>query len=369
MMILRANAVVTGNEVVDDCWIVIEEGLITGIGTGNAPVGQELVLEGILVPGFVDIHCHGGSGYSFDDPYHAKSVANFHLSHGTTSVMASLVSAPIIRNVELLHALTPMVDDGTLIGVHLEGPFLAHAHCGAQNPAHLMDPSPLAVAALIEAGDDCLAMVTIAPELEGAMDAIAQFKRAGVVVALGHSGANADQTAAACDAGATVITHLNNGMLKYGKSELSIGDYALTEPRLFAELISDGIHLDDEFVRKVVTSMPSRYMAITDAMVAAGMPDGDYELGGLAVTAKDGAARLSGTTTLAGSTLTMDRAFGYLLDRIGLDLVAAVAATSTTPARAVGLTRTGKIEIGFAADLVLWNGKVEGVWKRGERRA
>ncbi|MEN9711318.1 MAG: N-acetylglucosamine-6-phosphate deacetylase [Actinomycetota bacterium] len=364
MITLSAPQIVTPNAVLDDAWVTVDSGRIVAIGTGE-PQGASTQVDGALVPGFVDIHCHGGGGFSFDDPVAATSAAEFHLGHGTTSMLASLVSAPVHDQVRLLSALRGVVSSGAVAGVHLEGPFLSLRYCGAQNPRALTDPSTADVDALLAAAPGVLKLITIAPELPGALDAIRRFADAGVVVAIGHSDCTAEEAQAAVAAGATVVTHLFNAMRHFHHREHGLAEYALTDGRLATEVIADGIHLGDLALRVVADTKRDRLIAVTDAMSAAGMPDGEYRLGGLDVTCADGAARLTGTSTLAGSTLTMDRAFSHLHNVIGLDLGATAHACATEPARALGLSDVGCIEVDKQADFVVWKDGVQAVFKNG----
>ena len=359
-----ATNIVTPTEVIAQGWITVDGDTISEIGQGN-PDSAVTHFDGTLLPGFVDIHCHGGGGHSFDDPVGASSAAEFHLQHGTTSLLASLVSAPIHDQIRLLAALRPLIDSDVISGVHLEGPFLSHAKCGAQNPAVLVNPTSEAVDQLLEFAGSSLRYITIAPELPGALDAIQRLTASGVVVALGHSDATADQALAGRQAGATTVTHLFNAMRPVHHRDHGLADIALIDPQLSTEVIADGIHIANIALQLAATTKQHRLIAVTDAISAAGMPDGNYRLGGLDVTCADGAARLSGTSTLAGSTLTMDRAFEYLHKVIGLSLVAAAHATATEPARVLGLKNVGSLEVGKQADFVVWNNGVQSVFKKG----
>ncbi len=359
-----ANKIVTPGGEISQGWVSVDNGTITAIGEGT-PTSATTHLDGTMLPGFVDIHCHGGGGHSFDDPAGAAAAAEFHLQHGTTSILASLVSAPIHDQLRLLSALTRLVTDDVIAGVHLEGPFLSHIKCGAQNPAVLVDPSPEAVSQLLEFAGSSLRYITIAPELPGALEAIERLTAAGVVVALGHSDATAAEAVAGRQAGATAVTHLFNAMRTVHHRDNGLADVALIDPLLSTEVIPDGIHVAQMAMQLAATTKQHRLVAVTDAISAAGMPDGDYRLGGLDVTCADGAARLTGTNTLAGSTLTMDRAFAYLHTVMGLSLTAAAHATATEPARVLGLHHVGTIEVGKQADFVVWNDGLREVIKKG----
>lgn len=365
MKIIAADQVVTRSEVLRNAWVGVDAGRIVEVSVKSPPHTPDHVYRATLLPGFVDIHCHGGGGFSFDRAGEAEGAAEFHLRHGTTSIIASLVSAPVGAQAGQLAALKPLVDRGVLRGVHLEGPFLSAQKCGAQNPAALALPTEDAVEWLLRAAPGVLSMVTIAPELPGALAAIERFAAAGVTVALGHSDADADTARAGIEAGARVVTHLFNAMRPLHHRDGSLSGLALVEDRLSVEVIADGVHVGDISLQLAAKAKPGRLIAITDAIAAAGMPDGEVDLGGLAVEVSGGIARLRGTQTLAGSTLTMDRAFSQLLQVVGLNAVEAAHATATRPAEVLGLTDVGEIAVGKRADLVAMNGRAEAVWQAG----
>ncbi|GID94948.1 N-acetylglucosamine-6-phosphate deacetylase [Amorphoplanes digitatis] len=312
--------------------------------------------DDIIVPGFVDLHCHGGGGHTFTlgDPAAARAAAAFHLRHGTTTMLASLVSSPYELMRDATAAYLPLVADGAIAGLHFEGPYLSHARCGAQNPAYLREPSLDELTALVKLGDGAIRMVTIAPELPGALAAVEFLAGSGVVAALGHTDATYEQTLAGVAAGATVGTHLFNGMRPAHHREPGPVVALLNSPSIVCELVADGIHLHDGMLRLAAQAAgPDRAALITDAMDAAGMPDGEYELGGQAVAVADRVARLVRDGSIAGSTLTMDEAFRRAVCA-GLDLATASAMASTTPARALGLAdQVGALEAGLRADLVV----------------
>lgn len=341
--VVRPGAVVPGSVVVDGPTILDV--------TERGHPGDD-----IIVPGFVDLHCHGGGGHTFTrgDAAAARAAAAFHLRHGTTTMLASLVSSPYELMCDATAAYLPLVADGTIAGVHFEGPYLSHARCGAQNPEFLREPSLTELGALVKLGEGAVRMVTIAPELPGALDAVRFLAGSGVVAALGHTDATYAQTLAGVAAGATVGTHLCNGMRPAHHREPGPIVALLDSPSVVCELIPDGIHLHDGMLRFAAHAAgPDRTALITDAMDAAGMPDGRYELGGQAVTVADRVARLVRDGSIAGSTLTMDAAFRQAVGA-GLDLPAVAQMASTTPARALGLAdEVGALEAGLRADLVV----------------
>ncbi|MEU8260874.1 N-acetylglucosamine-6-phosphate deacetylase [Micromonospora sp. NPDC048999] len=309
-----------------------------------------------IVPGFVDMHTHGGGGHTFTtgDADSAREAAAFHLRHGTTTLLASLVSSPFAVMREATAAYRPLVESGVLAGVHFEGPYLSTDRCGAQNPEFLRDPSTDELAELIELGGGAIRMVTLAPERDGALEAIKLLVLRGVVAAVGHTDATWEQTRAAVTAGASVGTHLFNGMRPLHHREPGPVVALLNAPSVVCELVADGVHLHDGMLGFAASvAGPERAALITDAMAAAGMPDGEYELGGQAVSVADGVARLSRDGAIAGSTLTMDAALRHAV-AAGITLPDACRMAATTPARAIGLgDQLGALRTGLRADLVV----------------
>jgi N-acetylglucosamine-6-phosphate deacetylase len=319
------------------------------------PVEEDPSSRHWIVPGFVDIHVHGGGGHTFTtgDADQARLAAAFHLSRGTTTMLASLVSSPFELMLSATKAFAPLVADGVLAGIHFEGPYLSQRRCGAQNPAFLRDPSTVELSSLVEAGGGAVRMVTVAPERPGALEAIELLVRLGVVAAIGHTDATYEQTLAAVAAGGSVGTHLFNGMRPVHHREPGPILALLSSPSVVCELIADGTHLHDGALAFAASvTGPDRAALITDAMAAAGMGDGEYELGSLAVTVSGGVARLAGEGAIAGSTLTMDAALRRAVGA-GLSIVDASRMASGTPAAAIGLSSSvGAIRPGLRADLV-----------------
>ena len=312
----------------------------------------------IIVPGFVDLHCHGGGGHTFTtgDPAAARGAAGFHLRHGTTTMCASLVSSPYSLMRAATEAFAPLVADGVLAGIHFEGPYLSPARCGAQNPAHLRDPSTEELETLIGLGGGAVRMVTLAPERDGALAAIRLLAGHRVVAAVGHTDASYEQTLAAVAAGATVATHLCNAMRPMHHREPGPIVALLGAEPVVCELVADGVHLHDGMLGFAARAAPGRTALVTDAIAAAGMPDGRYELGGQSVVVAGQVARLATADgspgAIAGSTLTMDAALRRAVGA-GVPLVDAVRMAATTPARVLGLAGTvGALAPGLRADLV-----------------
>lgn len=374
---LRAARVVTGEQVLSPGWLLVEGGQITALGEGEtAEAGQaaaEVVDLGdaVVAPGLVDIHVHGGGGHSLatDDPGEAARAVAFHRGHGTTTALASLVSAApeVLRR--QVAALAELAEEGTIAGIHLEGPWVSSRRCGAHDPAALREPDPTEIAALMKAGRGHVRMVTLAPELDGATEAVRQLTGEGVTVAIGHTDADFATARTAIEAGARVATHLFNGMPALHHRSPGPVLALLEDPRVTVEIIADGVHVHPAMVRHVLTlTGPDRVALVTDAMAAAGMPDGDYTLGTLPVQVRAGQARLE-NGSLAGSTTTsgalhasaLAAARGEERDR----LLAATRVTATTPARAIGLV-AGVLGPGASADVVVVaDGEVSRVMHRG----
>lgn len=324
-----------------------------------------------LVPGFVDIHVHGGGGASFSagTPEEALRTIDTHRRHGTTTMLASTVTGELADLTHQAGVLAELVEQGELAGIHFEGPFIARNRCGAHQPELLRAPDPATVRKLVDAARGTARMLTLAPELPGGLDSIRMLGELGVLAAVGHTDAGYDTARRAVDAGATVATHLFNAMPPLGHRAPGPIAALLEDERITVELINDGTHLHPSVLGLAFGSAGADRVAfITDAMGAAGMGDGNYPLGPLRVEVSDGVARLAEGGSIAGSTLTMDRAFRRAVTVDGLPVPDAVRAASTTPARLLGLAdRVGTIEPGRDADLVVLDAgfRVVGVARRG----
>ena len=374
-MLLTAESVLTGREMLRPGWIQFSPTGVEAVGAGvpSRPVDRDLGPV-TLVPGFVDTHVHGGGGRNFSaaDRSSTATAVDFHRRHGTTTLVASLVTE---SPEALLHQVTELARDardGLIGGIHLEGPWLSTVRCGAHQPSLMRDPDPVEVDRVLAAGAGTVRMITVAPERGGALAAIRRIVDAGVVAAVGHTDASYAQTRAAIEAGATVGTHLFNAMRPIQTREPGPVIALLEDPGVTVELITDGVHVDPAIYRHVARSAGSdRVSLITDAVSAAGMSDGSYQLGPLAVDVVDGVARVSGTSTIAGSTATMDHQFRFAVRHSGLArddaLMSAVRQASINPARALGLPDAGLVP-GGAADLVVLDTDlaVTGVLHRGK---
>ncbi|MEV5985957.1 N-acetylglucosamine-6-phosphate deacetylase [Streptomyces sp. NPDC052051] len=324
-----------------------------------------------LVPGFVDLHNHGGGGASFSGTAEeALTAVRAHRLHGTTTVVASTVTDDLDVLARQAGLLAELAEQGDIAGIHFEGPFISPCRKGAHSESLLRDPDPAQVRKLIEAARGRARMVTLATELPGGVDSVRLLAEHGVIAAIGHTDATYEQTVAAIDAGATVATHLFNAMPQLGHRAPGPVAALLEDERVTVELINDGTHLHPASLQLAFHHAGAgRVALITDAMDAAGGGDGRYMLGPLEVEVVEGVARLVEGGSIAGSTLTLDRAFrrAVTLDRLPVEDV--VAALSANPAKLLGVyDRVGSLEPGKDADLVLLDEEfgLKGVMRRGE---
>ncbi len=357
-LLLHGPALVGG--VVIDAQIAIDGERIAAIrpvdSTDPATPPSEPV-SGTMSAAYVDIHCHGGGGAAFTElePEAAAAAARHHHSRGTTSLLASLVTmAPVdlLRGVEVL---AEIADDGLVDGIHLEGPWLAEARCGAHDPTLLRDPDLAEVDRLLAAGRGHIRQVTLAPERDHGLDLVRHLRASGVHPAIGHTTATFAQVRQAVVAGADLATHLFNGMDPWHHREPGAVPALLRAAAtdgVMLELVADGVHLSDDTVRTVVDLVgPSRIAFVSDAMAAAGVGDGPYVLGGLSVVVSGGTARLA-TGSIAGGT----RHLADIVARqvgAGMPLPYAAEPASSAPARLLGLGDRGALRAGARADLVV----------------
>jgi N-acetylglucosamine-6-phosphate deacetylase len=350
--------------------VIVDGTRITATAPENAQVID--VTGHWLVPGFVDLHNHGGGGASFTSgtPEEILKGIRTHRNHGTTTLVASTVTGDMDFLAQRAGLLSELAEQGDIAGIHFEGPFISPCRKGAHSEALLRDPDPAEVRKLIDAARGQAKMLTLATELPGGIDSVRLLAEHGVIAAIGHTDASYEQTVEAIDAGATVATHLFNAMPPLGHRTPGPIAALLEDERITVELIDDGTHLHPAALQLAFHHAGAPRVAfITDAMDAAGFGDGHYLLGPLEVEVSEGVARLVEGGSIAGSTLTLDRAFkrAVTIDRLPVEDV--VAAISATPARLLGMSdRIGSLEPGKDADLVLLDHQfdLKGVMRRGE---
>ncbi|MFV8128857.1 N-acetylglucosamine-6-phosphate deacetylase [Streptomyces syringium] len=328
-----------------------------------------------IVPGFVDVHVHGGGGASFSagSAEEALTAIATHRAHGTTTMVASTVTGDLDDLARQAAVLAELTEQGDLAGIHFEGPFISPHRCGAHQPGLLRDPDPADVRKLVDAAHGAARMMTLAPELPGGLDSVRMLADSGVIAAVGHTDSTYEAALEAIDAGATVATHLFNAMPGLLHREPGPIAALLEDERVTVELINDGTHLHPAVLELAFARAGADRVAfITDAMGAAGMTDGMFPLGPMRVEVKDGVARIADGPTagsIAGSTLTLDTAFKRAVTVDGLPVEDVVRALSVNPARLLGLAdRIGSLEPGKDADLVVLNGSYDlvGVMRKGE---
>ncbi|MER5310358.1 N-acetylglucosamine-6-phosphate deacetylase [Streptomyces sp. NPDC002773] len=356
---------------------IVENGRVIVTGdriTGSAPEGAPVVdLTGHwLVPGFVDMHNHGGGGASFTSGTVDEVLkgVDTHRLHGTTTVVASFVTGEMDFLTQRAGLLSELAEQGEIAGLHFEGPFISPCRKGAHDETLLRDPDPAEVRKLIDAARGQAKMVTLATELPGGIDSVRLLAEHGVIAAIGHTDATYEQTVQAIDAGATVATHLFNAMPGLGHRAPGPIAALLEDERITVELINDGTHLHPAALELAFHHAGAERVAfITDAMDAAGFGDGRYMLGTLEVEVKDSVARLVEGDSIAGSTLTLDRAFKRAATVDRLPLTAIVEAISANPARLLGVyDRVGSLEPGKDADIAVLDAEfnLRGVMRKGE---
>jgi len=352
-MIVRTKQLITSTTVLNDVDIHISNGKIKSISS-STDIPFDYQAE-IVVPGFVDIHCHGGNGYHFFDsqPEAARNSANFHLSHGTTSLIASFIAAPVSELRQQIKGLVNQLPLLNIVGIHLEGPYLSETFCGAHNPEFLSSPNIAEIEELLGDGDGWVKMITFAPELEGAIESIKFLHSKSLIAAIGHSDADDVVTKSAIDAGARMVTHFFSAMRPIHHRIGGMTLTALFDERIYLELILDNVHIATNAIAIPLHFATERIVGITDALSVAGQPDGDYKLGTTEVEVRNSIAKIKGKDLLAGSTLTMDKSFKSAVTKLGLSPTQAVRAFSTRPAQIFGLNNLGDVEAGMDADLVL----------------
>ena len=376
---LRGTAVLEQGLVPDALVLCAGERILWAGPAAHAPAellpedSRVLEHDGLILPGLVDLHCHGGGGASFPDSEGAEEMLAAvleHRRHGTTSLVASLVTADAATLREKVAQLAGLHRDGEIAAIHLEGPFLSEARRGAQNPAHLTDGDPALVRELAEIAGGALATMTVAPEAAGADEVIDALAGSGAVPSLGHTDGGSAEMTRAVDRSIAALrrsrgrsplptaTHLFNGMRPIHHRDPGPALAALdaaSRGEMVVEVIADGVHLDARTVAHVFAlAAEDHVVLVTDAMAAAGMADGRYRLGALDVTVAEGVATLTEGGAIAGGTAHLVEVLRHAVLEAGVELVAAVRAASTVPARVLGLEdEIGSLAAGRRADVLM----------------
>jgi len=365
------STAVIGENLEKSVRVEVDEGKITTIQCDTEPTNGDLVINGVALPGFIDTHCHGGNGFFFSNSNIAnlESIAEFHLQKGTTTLFASLVTQEASILLEQVGRLGSNIPFLTVAGIHLEGPWLSEKFCGAHDISALRKPDKSEIEELILASNNTIISVTIAPEIEGALEAIKLLISKGIVVALGHTDADAKITRDAIDCGASIITHFYSAMRPISHRVSSLALEALYDKDVFLEFILDGTHIIPEAIQLLLDTARQKLIAVTDAISAAGSSDGEIQLGNIAVIVKDGVAKIKGSELLAGSTLTMDRAFKFLMQNFSVSYVEAAKFFAGNAAMKYELPEVGSLKPGNLANIVVVNSnhEIEGVFLRGNR--
>lgn len=367
---------VTPQGIVNNGAITIRNGRIEAIETVRGEdVSHAIDGKGHwLLPGFIDIHVHGGNGADFMDGTHQaiETIARFHFRHGTTSMLPTTVSATKEEIEKVLHAMLSFrpnsMSMSQIHGIHLEGPFISPKHPGAQNRSAIIKPKLDWIKDWISTFPNLIRMVTFAPELEGADELISILRQHGVVCAAGHTDCSFEQMQHAVSLGLSHSVHAFNAMRGFHHRHPGAAGAILLIDQLSTEIIADGHHLHPETIRLLHRLKGEQLVLITDAMAAAGLNDGIYQLGTLPVQVKNGVAKLHQSDTLAGSTQTMIDSFRYLVHTVGIPMEQASRLASYNPARVIGIDHiTGSIEVGKQADLLLLADdlSIVNVWLKG----
>jgi N-acetylglucosamine-6-phosphate deacetylase len=370
MIAFTANCLYTPLERVNQPLLLVEDHVIadvTSTASREIPAGIPVVDFGdaVLAPGFVDVHIHGGAGHDVmsADASGLSAVEQLLSHHGVTSYFPTTVTVPLDQLCATLEHLADAIERASMdngsrrrraqpLGIHLEGPFLSHVRRGAHPLENLLPPTVETFNRLWQAARGHIRILTIAPELDGALEVIAEAARRGVCVSIGHSDANLKSASAGVAAGARHATHTFNAMRPLDHREPGIVGEVLTDPQLSADIVVDGIHLDPMIVRLFLKSKgPDKSVLITDAISATGMPDGHYRLGTFEVEVKNGRCLVDGK--LAGSVLAMDRAVRNVMQFAHWDLQQTLRLATLNPARVAGLANRGKLATGAEADFIV----------------
>jgi N-acetylglucosamine-6-phosphate deacetylase len=396
-LIKNGKVVIQNGTIVDNGAVLIQNGKIAWIGT-EEELGQfELAVDTMnlmhpeikwseieqivdakgswVLPGFIDVHVHGGYGADFMDASleALNTITQFHSKHGTTAMLATTMTGPHEALTSVLSVVNAYVHEempyAQLLGVHLEGPFISPKFPGAQNPEFIVLPQIAWLEDWVDKYPEIIRLLTLAPEREGALALISWLKKRGITVACGHTDASYEQIEAAVEQGLHHAVHTFNAMRVLHHREPGTVGAVLSDDRIYAEVIADGHHVHPACIQILSKVKPAdKLLLVTDAMCATGLSEGLYELGGLKVVVKGGVARLLEGDSLAGSTLTMIDAFRFCVEKVGLSIPQVSQMASGTPAATLGLAdRMGSIAVGKQADLLLVSPELQlqKVWIKG----
>lgn len=368
-MLIKNVKIISPYEVLHGFGIKIKDGKIVDLNLEHLleDTGQEVIDGGgnYLSPGFIDIHNHGNSGYDVMDTTEQAldKMGEFHLSNGVTSYLGTIITSSyddMMRAIENIVDYKNKANISNLLGIHLEGPFFDIGKKGAQPEEFIKLPDIDDIENMLELSKGKLKMLSLAPELKGALEIIEKLKNNNVAVAMAHTNSTFESAKKAIDHGVTIATHLYNGMRSFNHREPGVIGASLTDDRVYCELIYDRIHLHDAAVN-IALKMKGfdKIILVSDAMMAAGLEDGEYQLGNQKVYVKEGAARLA-SGNLAGSTLNLQEAVYNMVKFLDLPIHEVVKMATLNPAKAINMVREiGSIRVGKRADLIIFDDNIE----------
>ncbi|WP_350344082.1 N-acetylglucosamine-6-phosphate deacetylase [Proteinivorax tanatarense] len=373
--IIKNAKVIAPHEVIDGSSVVIEEGKIVDVldSTSKLSKKDHSVIDAqgkYLSPGFIDIHNHGNSGYDFmDSTFEAiEKIAEFHLKNGVTGFLATTITASKEETINALKNVKDYINNvqkdkakiqSELLGVYLEGPYFSQKKKGAQPLKHIKNPDVNELKELVTISGNSIKVVALAPELQGASKVLGYLEKQGIAPFAGHTDGSFEEIKKAIFHGLVGTTHLFNGMRGFSHREPGAVGAVLIDERVMCELICDGIHVHPGAMELAYKLKGKEgLILVSDAMMAAGLPEGEYQLGGQKVFVKGKAARLE-NDSLAGSTLTLNKAVYNMINMVGIPVCEAVRMATLNPAQMIGVSRDkGSIEAGKDADLIIFDDEI-----------